>query len=130
MNKLTPVLTVKSIEESLTFWVDKLAFTVTAEMPEGDKLGFVILQKGGVEVMLQTPTLAAEDLQAMTMKFQEGPAQLFIEVDDLDVVIEQLKDLPIVLGPRTMFYGMKEAGYIEPGGHFCMFAQRVAPEAS
>ncbi|MDQ1473418.1 MAG: hypothetical protein QOJ99_4898 [Bryobacterales bacterium] len=35
--KLTPVLIVDEIEKSLLFWVDRIGFTKTAEMPEGDK---------------------------------------------------------------------------------------------
>ena len=43
--KITPILVVEEIEPSLKFWVDKLGFAKTVEVPEGDKLGFVILQK-------------------------------------------------------------------------------------
>ena len=49
--KLTPVLMVDAIEPCLPLWVDRLGWTKTAEVPEGDKLGFVILAKDGVEFM-------------------------------------------------------------------------------
>lgn len=125
MKKLTPVLTVDSIEASLAFWVDKLGFTRTIEMPEGDKLGFAAVVKGNVEVMFQTPTMAEEDLGEEKVDLKPGPAQLYIEVEDVEAVQEQLKDVPPSLGPRTAPYGMREVGYIEPGGHFVMFATPV-----
>lgn len=51
VKKLTPVLFVPAIEPVLPFWVDRLGFAKTVEVPEGDSIGFVILQKDGVELM-------------------------------------------------------------------------------
>src|SRR4029453_8853944 len=44
MKKLTPVLFVGEIEPCLEFWT-RLGFERTAEVPEGDRLGFVLLTK-------------------------------------------------------------------------------------
>lgn len=125
MMKLTPVLTVDRIEDSLAFWQDKLGFTRTIELPEGDKLGFAAITKGNVEIMFQTPSMAAEDAGEMFTELKTGAAQLYIEVEDVDAVQAMLKDVSPALGPRTMFYGMREIGYVEPGGHFVMFATRT-----
>jgi len=54
MKKLTPNLIVESVEECLRFWVDRLGFTKTVEVPEDDHLGFVILKRGDLELMLQS----------------------------------------------------------------------------
>ena len=54
VKKITAVLLVEEIEPCLNFWVDRLGFTKTAEVPDGNKLAFVILQKGATEVMYQT----------------------------------------------------------------------------
>ena len=43
MQSLTPNVIVETIEPVLPFWVDRLGFTVTAKVNEGDRLGFVIL---------------------------------------------------------------------------------------
>ena len=43
LKKLTPILTVESIEPSLPFWVDALGFTKTVEVPHEGALGFAIL---------------------------------------------------------------------------------------
>ena len=54
VKSITPVLLVKEIEPLIPFWVDRLGFTKTIEVPEGNKLGFVAFQKGAAEVMYQT----------------------------------------------------------------------------
>ena len=48
MKKLAPVLVVDRIEPCLPFWVDRLGFEKTVEVPESDRLGFVILASGPV----------------------------------------------------------------------------------
>ncbi len=52
--KLTPVLILDEIESSLPFWAGRMGFDKVAEVPEGDRLGFVILSSGNAELMLQT----------------------------------------------------------------------------
>jgi hypothetical protein len=70
--KLTPVLFVKEIEPVLPFWVEGLGFTKTAEAPEGDKLGFVILERDGVEVMCQTYASVDKDMPAIAAGVRKG----------------------------------------------------------
>ena len=53
IRKLTPVIMVDAIEPCVPF-LERVGFAKTAEVPEGDRLGFVILAKDGVEVMYQT----------------------------------------------------------------------------
>ena len=57
---------------------------------------------------------------------RKGPTFLYIEVDNLDAVLSALKDSKIVQPERTAFYGMREVGFQEPGGHYVTFAQPVA----
>ena len=42
LKQLTPILCVETIEPSLPFWT-KLGFALIVEVPDGDRLGFVIL---------------------------------------------------------------------------------------
>lgn len=51
VKRITPVLLVKEIEPVVPFWVDRLGFRKTIEVPEGNKLGFVAFQKDAAEVM-------------------------------------------------------------------------------
>jgi hypothetical protein len=125
VRRITPVLFVKEIEPVLPFWVEKLGFTKTIEVPHGNKLGFVALQKGNTEVMYQSYASVAEDMPLLA-EIRKGPTFLYIEVDNLDAVLSALNDSKIVQPERTAFYGMREVGFQEPGGHYVTFAQPVA----
>ena len=125
VKRITPVLFVQEIEPALPFWVEKLGFTKTIEVPHGNKLGFVALQKGGTEIMYQSYASVAEDVPLLA-EIRKGPTFLYVEVDNLDAVLAALKDSKIVQPERTAFYGMREVGYQEPGGHYVTFAQPVA----
>jgi uncharacterized glyoxalase superfamily protein PhnB len=126
VKRITPVLFAKEIEPILPFWVDALGFAKTIEVPHGDKLGFIALQKGSTEVMYQSYASLGEDMPVIADAARKGPTFLYIEVDNLDAVLTVLKNSKIVQPERTAFYGMREVGYQDPAGHFITFAQPVA----
>ena len=129
VKRITPVLLVQEIEPIVSFWVDRLGFAKTIEVPEGNKLGFVAFQKGSAEVMYQTYSSVEKDaLPSMSAGARKGPTYLYVEVDDLDAVLAAMKDVKIVMPVRTAFYGMREFSVQDPGGHFITFAQPVAPQ--
>jgi uncharacterized glyoxalase superfamily protein PhnB len=127
VKRITPVLLVKEIEPLVPFWVERLGFTKTIEVPDGNKLGFVTFQKGGAEVMYQTYSSVEKDAPpSMTAEARKGPTYLYMEVDNLDAALAAMKDAKIVMPVRTAFYGMREFAVQDPGGHFITFAQPVA----
>ena len=126
VKRITPVLFVKEIEPVLPFWVDALGFIKAIEVPNGDRLGFVALQKGSTEVMYQSYASLGEDMPLIAEASKKGPTFLYIEVDNLDAVLAALKNAKIVQPERTAFYGMREVGYQDPAGHYITFAQPVA----
>ncbi len=123
MKKLTPVLVVDEIESCLPFWMDRLGFAKTVEVPEGSKLGFVILQKDGVEVMYQSRESVEKDIPALVPERGGHPVGLFVEVGDVGAVERALSGFEVVLARRKTFYGMDEIGLREPGGNVVVFAQ-------
>jgi uncharacterized glyoxalase superfamily protein PhnB len=125
MKKLSPVLVVDEIEPCLPFWVDRLGFEKTAEVPEGSKLGFVILRKDDVEVMYQTRESVEKDVPALAPKRGGHSIGLFIEVSDVGAVERALEGVEVILPRRRTFYGMDEVGVREPGGNAVIFAQPV-----
>jgi uncharacterized glyoxalase superfamily protein PhnB len=122
--KITPVLIVEDIEKSLPFWVERMGFAKTVEVPEGDRLGFVILARDGAELMLQSIESVGKDQPQFVPKSNSTGAALFIEVEDLADVRKRLEGYPIAMAERTTFYGMREIGVREPGGHAAIFAAR------
>ncbi|HKW47194.1 MAG TPA: hypothetical protein VJN70_07105 [Gemmatimonadaceae bacterium] len=131
MNKLTPLLTVESIEPCLPFWVERLGFAKTVEVPDGNSLGFVILAKDGVEIMYQSRASVEKDIPPMGRGTSTGlPAMgLFIEVGNIDEVERSLVGIEHVIPRRRTFYGMDEVVVREPGGYVIVFAQPVAANA-
>ena len=125
VQKITTVLAVESVEPSVEFWEGRLGFEVTVTVPHEDKLGFAILVKDGIEVMLQSVASILADLGATTGEVNGRSAALFIEVADLAAVESALAGYPIEMARRTTFYGMHEIGVREPGGHFIVFAQKA-----
>jgi len=122
--KITPVLIVEEVEKSLPFWVDRMGFEKTVEVPESDRIGFVILVREGVELMLQSAESVRKDQPAFAPEGAPGKASLFIEVDDFDDIRTRLNGYPTAMPERTTFYGMREIGVFEPGGHIAVFAAR------
>jgi uncharacterized glyoxalase superfamily protein PhnB len=123
VKRITPVLYVQQIEPCLGFWVERLGFEKTAEVPDGDRLGFAILQKGTTEVMYQTFASAEKDTAAAAAEINGGRTFLYIEVDKLDDILAAMKGVPVVVPVRTTFYGATELGVKEPAGHMIVFAQ-------
>jgi hypothetical protein len=123
--KITSVLLVDEIEKSLPFWVERMGFAKTVEVPEGDRLSFVILVRDDAELMLQTIVSARKDAPVFVPEGPASRASLFIEVEDFADVLKRLAGYPVALAERTTFYGMREIGVIEPGGHNAMFAARM-----
>lgn len=128
MKKLTPILVVDAIEPCLSFWTDRLGYVRTAEVPEGDRLGFVILQRDGVEVMYQTRSGIAADAPALAETEVGSRHLLFIEVADVDDVARRLEGVEVVVPMRTTFYGARELFVRAPCGTVVGFAQFQAAE--
>jgi hypothetical protein len=121
--KITPVLVVPSIEPVLPLW-DALGFTRTAEVPHGDRLGFVILTRDGAEVMYQT----IDSVRADEPKALDGAAasrtSLFIEVESLDDVVAKLPaGTDVFVERRTTPYGATETFIRDAAGNVIIFAQ-------
>jgi uncharacterized glyoxalase superfamily protein PhnB len=121
--KITPVLLVDEVEPCVKFWKERMGFAVAIEVPEGDKVGFVSLHKGGVELMYQSNASVERDTSFSAQGYAKGPTFLYIEVDNLDDVISATKGAMVVMPERKAFYGAREIGIKDPAGHILTFAQ-------
>ncbi len=123
IKKLTPILFVDSIEACLPFWVERIGFKVTMEVPEDDHLGFVGLTSGSTELMLQTKQGVEKDLPGLLQADERATSFLFLEVESLEAITRAVEGLEIVVPHRKTFYGSHELGVREPGGHLVVFAE-------
>lgn len=117
---LAPVLLVDEIEPCLPFW-ERLGFARTAEVPEGARLGFVMLVRDGVTVMYQTRASVAKDVPSLAA--EPSHSHLFLTVIGLDALKPGLAAAPVVVPERKTFYGAREIGVREPGGNVVVFAE-------
>jgi uncharacterized glyoxalase superfamily protein PhnB len=128
--KITPILIVDEIEPSLKFWVDQLGFAKTVEVPEGDKLGFAILQKDGCEVMLQSRASLMKDAGPAAEAVLTSGSHLYIEVDNFSDALARVKGAEVLVPERMTFYGMREIWVRDPGRHVIGFAAQIKEPAA
>jgi uncharacterized glyoxalase superfamily protein PhnB len=122
--KLTPMLVVERIEPCLPLWVERLGFEKTVEVPEGDHLAFVILQKDGAEVMLQTSEAVDKDLKT-DPQLGRGSTGLYLEVADFPELLRCIQGEEIVVPERVTFYGMREIAIRDVAGHLLLFSAKA-----
>lgn len=121
LKKICPLLIVEKIEPCLSFW-NQLGFVTSVTVPEGDKIGFVILEKDGLEIMYQSLASVKNDLPVVAT---EGlsKASLYIAVDSLADILKLVTKDQIVVPLRTTFYGANEIFVKEPGGNVVGFSE-------
>ncbi len=122
MNKLSPVLIVEEIESCLAFWTN-LGFSKTVEIPEGDKLGFVIFEKDGIEIMYQSMASVQKDVPSVAENGLSNSA-IYIECEGLMDLLPKLDKRSIVVNLRKTFYGSNEVFVREPAGNIVGFAEK------
>jgi uncharacterized glyoxalase superfamily protein PhnB len=128
--KITPILFVDAIEPSLEFWVGRLKFEKTAEVPEGNQLGFVILKKGDSEIMLQTRESIKKDANAASQATLAMTSCLYVEVDNFAQALDSIQGAEVLVPQRDTFYGMREIYVREPQGQIVGFAARIPQTAA
>lgn len=123
---IPPEVICASIEESLPFWTKILGYKKTVEVPHQGKLGFVILQRDGSEIMLQTHPSMVDDLPEVAKHVRVGSICLYSDVDSLEKALSALKGVRPLIPPRTTSYGAKEIFVRDPDGNVLGFAEHGA----
>jgi len=122
VKKLTANLYTHDVKACAAFWMDRLQFEKTLEVPEGNNLAFAALQKGPIELMYGSYASLEKD-PAVALAFQHGSSFLFLEVDDIDAVFAAMEGAPIISSIHETFYGSREFTVTDPAGHLITFAQ-------
>ncbi len=122
IHQLTPNLPVDTIEPSANFF-GKIGFEVSVRVPEEGPMDFAILMSGTQQVMYQTKQSLVDDSPAFAAASNVAPVLLYITVPDVKAVAAALEGYEISMDWRKTFYGAKEIGFTEPGGHMVTFAE-------
>jgi len=132
---VAPVLIVDRVEPTRDFFRDRLGFTQTAVVSHGDAVGFVMLEKDGVTIMVQSHESLMDDVghdeaRAVNATLSgRGAAAIYVTVSDVETLVPQIADADVIVPLRKTFYGMHEIWIREPGGHAVTFASRI-PQSS
>lgn len=126
IKKMTPNLYTDDVNACVRFWVDRLHFQKTMEVPDGPRLAFAALQKGAIELMYGSYASLGAD-KGVAEAYQRGTSFLFLEVANLDEVLAAMNGAPIVTPVHKTFYGSTEFTVADPAGHLITFAQFRKP---
>lgn len=131
MKQITPLITVEEIEPCLPFWT-ALGFELTGTVPHDGKVGFAMLNQGSLMLMYQSTGSVEADLGAsgapdgLAAEMGSSTATLFIEVEDVEAVIDATRGNEVIVPRRQTFYGMDEVFLRAPCGTVVGFAERIA----
>jgi len=122
IDQLTANLPVDTIEPSAAFFA-KIGFEVAVRVPDEGPMDFAILMHGSQQVMYQTKKSLIDDSPAFAAAANVAPVLLYITVPDVKAVAAVLEGHEVSMDWRETFYGAKEIGFTEPGGHMVTFAE-------
>jgi uncharacterized glyoxalase superfamily protein PhnB len=129
---VSPVLIVEWVEPTRDFFRDRLGFVQTLAVDHGGRLGFVILEKDAVTVMVQSHASVIEEVghdaarEVNEAISGRGAAILYVKVSNVDLVVPAVADADVIVPLHRTFYGMHEITVREPGGHAITFASELA----
>ncbi len=134
--KITTNLMVADVNKALDFYRQILGFSLVMGVPEGSQqivtahdgstpLGFAILQRDEVELMLQSQQSLAAELPEFRKRSVGGAITLYVQVASARELYEQIKDrATIVKDLHTTFYGAQEFYIRDGNGYVLTFASR------
>lgn len=122
VKKMTANLYTNDVAACVDFWVGRLSFEKTMEVPEGGNLAFAALRSGSIELMYGSYASLNKEV-VVAEAYVKGTSTLFLEVNDVHGVSAAMADAPVVLPLHETFYGSTEFTVKDPAGHLITFAQ-------
>ncbi len=133
-HKITTNIMVGSVNETLDFYEQILGFKLVMAVPENSQeivttrsantpLGFAIIQRDDVELMLQSRASLSRELPEPARRPVGGAFTLYIQVADVEELYESIRNkVTIVKDLHTTFYGAREFYIRDSNGCILTFA--------
>lgn len=121
---MAPLFEVFKMPAALVFYRDTLGFRVTGDSGQGDNSGWVMLERDGVCVMLNTMYDDGEepDVPDPIRTAHHKDSCLYFSSPDVDAVYRYLKGKVAGIGPPTTApYGMRQLYMRDPDGYNICF---------
>ena len=132
--KITANIIVSSVNETLDFYEKVLGSNLVMAVPKGSQqivtardattpLGFAIIRRDEVELMLQSRNSLAKELPSLATSPVGTSFTLYIQVDDVEALCKGIKDkVAVVEDLHTTFYGAQEFSIQDNDGRILTFA--------
>ena len=116
---ITTNIMVKSVEDTLHFYINKLGFVKVLSVPmEGDVFDFAIVKKDNMAIMFQEQNNLEEEYPTLKVDEIKPTFTLFITVKNVNDVYLELKDkVDIAKDPHKTFYGKDEFAIFDNNGN-------------
>jgi uncharacterized glyoxalase superfamily protein PhnB len=136
MKSLSPNLAVKDIKQTVAYYQDNFGFEIemlvdslqedfSPEIKKDKDYIWALIKKGDVSLMLQEENSMKEDIGNL-FEGIGASITLYIEVDDVDILYEKVKENVEVLKPvYTTWYGQKEFYIKDINGYILGFSSKV-----
>jgi catechol 2,3-dioxygenase-like lactoylglutathione lyase family enzyme len=121
---MAPLLQVFDMPASLTFYRDKLGFRVTGDSGKSDESGWVMLERDGVTIMLNTAYDDGErpDTPDHSRFRAHHDTCIYFGCPDVDAAYDYLKSQGIEVDPPSVApYGMKQLYLTDPDNYNLCF---------
>ena len=125
---ITAMLAVEDVDRSLAFYTEKLGFTQTGRMTEGDGPAFwANIERDGQHIMLHVSHDHDADGNDIPLKRPPGSHRdsgLYVYIDDVAALHAELVARGVEAPePEVMFYGMKQTHVVDPDGFYLQFGE-------
>ena len=116
---ITTNIMVKNVKETIKFYEEKMGFQKILSVPEeGEILNFAILNKDKISIMIQEQQNLIEEYSTLKTDEIVPTFTLFITVDDVSEVYNELKDrVKIAKELHKTFYGKDEFAIFDNNGN-------------
>ena len=129
MKSISPNLMVYNVDDTVEYYKSYFNFEQVAFLPETGDLQWAMLKNGEVTIMLQDIDSIRNDIPFFEDIEPGGGFTLFIIVEDVTALYENVRDNVEVISELTQtFYGMNEFTIRDLNGYLLTFAERVSEQ--
>jgi uncharacterized glyoxalase superfamily protein PhnB len=124
--EVAPMITVDSVDELRTFYVEKLGFKhMMGVVGKDGQFDFCTVTRDGAKIMLMRPREAVAGSEPSASK---RPVEIYLEVADVDALHEDVRKrgVRVTLPLQTQWWGDRTFAVMDPYGYQLWFYQTVA----
>jgi lactoylglutathione lyase len=124
MKNLTPNLMVYNVNDTIDYYETNFNFKLSQTVPDEGQFQWAMVKNNNVNLMFQSIDSLRNDLPQFEELEPGGGLTLFIEVENLEELYNNVKDnVEVIVDFHKTFYGMNEFSIRDLNGFLVTFAQ-------